>query len=344
MKGFTIRQLGGFDELGSAEEAWPQVLRSGPTNVIFLTKEWQATWWECFGRGELHLLAAESDGRIEAIAPMFYDSGMVYFVGSGGSDYLDFVGNFSRPEVLASLLLEVRHVHPDFMGFLFYHVPNTSPTGALLRDVATCLGLVLTEEGGMRAPVLDLSLDPDRARAATRKQSLLRHERYFRRTGTLEVIHAWETEEIVPDLDAFFDQHTRRWRAVGQRGHFEEPSRRRFFRHLAQLAGKSKWLRFTKISHDGQPIAFHYGFMYEGEYFWYKPSFEIALAKHSPGELLIRQLLLAAISEGAHTFDFGLGEEPFKRRFASRCKEVRNWGLYDPRVMEANSTAETPVP
>ena len=62
-------------------------------------------------------------------------------------------------------------------------------------------------------------------------------------------------------------------------------------------------------------------------YLWYKPSFAIDLAQRSPGEVLLRHLLLAALEEGAHTFDFGLGSEPFKFRFATQANHVKKWGL-----------------
>ena len=63
---------------------------------------------------------------------------------------------------------------------------------------------------------------------------------------------------------------------------------------------------------------------------WYKPSFAIELAKRSPGEVLLRGLLLTALKEGASTFDLGLGAENFKERFATHTPVVRTWGLYPP--------------
>jgi CelD/BcsL family acetyltransferase involved in cellulose biosynthesis len=44
--------------------------------------------------------------------------------------------------------------------------------------------------------------------------------------------------------------------------------------------------------------------------------------------------LLAAVTEGVHTFDFGLGDEAFKHRFANRVVNVRTWGLYPSQVAE----------
>jgi CelD/BcsL family acetyltransferase involved in cellulose biosynthesis len=97
---------------------------------------------------------------------------------------------------------------------------------------------------------------------------------------------------------------------------------------VAAAGARAGWLRFTRLDWGDRPIAFHFGFCFAGRYLWYKPSFDIGLARMSPGEALLRRLLLAAAGEGAREFDFGLGDEPFKRRFADQCRTVRNHGLY----------------
>ena len=132
----------------------------------------------------------------------------------------------------------------------------------------------------------------------------------------------------MPHLDSFFAQHIARWQATPFPSLFREPAQRQFYRTLSTQAADTGWLRFTRLDWDGHPIAFHFGACYEGSYLWYKPSFDVELARQSPGEVLLRQLLLAAMVEGAETFDFGLGDEAFKQRFATRTERVRNWGLY----------------
>ena len=72
-------------------------------------------------------------------------------------------------------------------------------------------------------------------------------------------------------------------------------------------ASEAGWLRFTWIEWQDRMIAAHFGFHWQ--HTWYKPSFTIDLAQRSPGEVLLRRLLLAAIREGADAFDFGLGDE-----------------------------------
>ena len=92
------------------------------------------------------------------------------------------------------------------------------------------------------------------------------------------------------------------------------------------------WLRFTCITWNDRPIAYHFGLCYRGRYLFGIPSFAIDLARYSPGEVLLRQLLIAAIEEGAHTFDFGIGDEAYKYRFATDVVQLRTWGLYPQSV------------
>ena len=129
----------GFDDDVVRPSLWPRLLAAGDTNEVFLTPEWQRVWWETFGRGQLLLIVAERNGEPIALAPLFADSGMIFFVGSGGSDYLDFIGDICDNEVLDAILLTARRAVADFVGFRFYHVPDRSRTGELLRQAATRL-------------------------------------------------------------------------------------------------------------------------------------------------------------------------------------------------------------
>jgi CelD/BcsL family acetyltransferase involved in cellulose biosynthesis len=323
-----ISLLEGFDDPALSDETWMDLLERGATHAVFLTPEWQRAWWETFGRDRLLLLLAAGAERISALAPLFVDEdGMVYFVGSGGSDYLDFLGDSGDPRILAGLLETARAVAPRFAGFRLHHVPESSPTTKALPGAAKIAGLSCECECSMIAPALELGRDP----AVPQRKSLVRHQNFFSNNGILEVSHFRNATEIVPQLEEFFAQHVARWNATGHPSLFLKRSRRCFYRRVAQLASGSGWLRFTRVDWNGHAIAFHFGFSYDGVYVWYKPSFDIALARRSPGEVLLRQLFLAASSEGAHTFDFGIGDEAFKNRFATRRERVHTWTLLPER-------------
>ena len=326
--GTRVRLLTGFEDPMLADDAvWENLLAQGPRPSVFLTPGWQRAWWSAFGRGRLLLLLAERHGEPVALAPLFADSGMVFSVGAGGSDELDLIGDVSVEGVTEDLLDTARSLADSFVGFRFYHVPDRSPTGDALQHAASRLRLDIFDEGDLPEPFLDL-VDPGAADDAAGRTSLVRHERRLRRDGDLEVLHLRDAATIRERLDPFFEQHIARWSTTGFPSLFLDPAQRAFYRGLADEGAGSGWLRFTEIRLDGRPVAAHFGTSYRGTFLWYKPSFDPVFARRSPGEVLLRQLFLAALQEGAQRFDFGLGDEAFKARFATGVNTVRTWGLY----------------
>ena len=322
-----VQILDGFEDARFGRERWNALVRRSETCVVFLTWEWQRAWWEVFGRGRLLLLLAQGEGAEAVLAPLFVDGGMAFLVGSGGSDYLDLIGGTEDAALLMALLRAALRAEPELLGFRFYHVPKTSRTGMQLRAVADELELTCVDEGELVAPALMSSASSEIRRAADRR-SLLRHERFFQRDGALTIEHLQQADAILPQLPSFFAQHIRRWEATTHPSLFLDAAQKSFCRLLTERAGPAGWLRFTRIDYNGDPIAFHFGFSYADRFLWYKPSFAIEWAKRSPGEVLLRQLFLAAEAEGSRIFDFGLGDEAFKHRFANHIQRVQTWGLY----------------
>lgn len=323
-----VRVFGSFEETGLDSAAWNRIASRGDTHTFFQTLAYQKTWWEEFGRGQLMILTAGRDRTPQVLAPLFIDGGMVFLVGSGGSDYLDFIGEARDPEVLACLLGAVRKAAPGLLGFRFYLVPDASRTGAGLQAAAESLGLDCHDEGSLPAPALSSGGQSEVLVQAAGRKSMIRHERYFQREGHLVVEHLRDAAAITPRLEEFFEQHVARWRGTSAPSLFEDPAQRAFYRRLTAAAAADGLIRFSRVVWNGTLIAAHFGFLHGGTFLWYKPSFDPALARHSPGEVLLRHLLLASAEEGVDTFDFGIGDEPFKQRFANQVPEVRTWGLY----------------
>lgn len=319
------RILAGFDDPTFVPAQWEELLTRGDTNAVNLTWHFQRAWWRSFGRGELLLTVAEREGRPLALAPLFADASMIFSICP--EDCLDFVGDIGDPQILDAILETAREQVPGFLGFRFYFVSDNSQTGPRLREAAGRLGLDCFAEESLPVPALDLT-QTDLALAATKKKSLLRHENFFRREGGFEVLHLREVEAILPQLEEFFEQHCCRRAATPHPSLFRDPAMRAHYRRLTHDLAGTGWLRFTRLEWKGRAIAFHYGLSYRGRYLWGIPSFEVELARHSPGEVLLRQAILAAIEEGASTFDFGIGDEAYKYRFATHVNHLRNWGLY----------------
>ena len=337
MARITTRVLNGFDDPTFGPEMWEELMRKSENSNIFLTWYWQRAWWETCGSGELLLITAERDGEIVALAPFYTKSGMIYFVCTGfESDHLDFIGDISDPAVLKALLETARDRVPEFEGFEFYFVPGRSGTGKQLERTAERLGLSCYADDETN-PVIDIAGQPEIALAATRKKSLLRHERLLTREGPLHVTHLRDGNAILPYLGEFFDQHVARWAGTETPSRFVDPRIRALFKRFTAAAAQTGWLRFTRLEWKSRTVASHLGTCYRGHYIWGSASFAIDLTPYSPGEVLLRQLLLAAIEEGARTFDFRTGSQPFKLRFATHVNPVHTWSMY-PAKLKSLST------
>jgi len=322
------RLLQGFEDPAVSPELWNSLVHQGSTDEIFLTWHWQKAWWEVFGRGRLILIMAESAGKPFFIAPLFADQGMVFFTGSGGSDYLDFIGNPGDYKILKNILHIAKEQIPDFLGFLFYHIPENSKIPSMLAEITKKTDWDIYEEGELLSPRLELREFPEKALQFSQKKSLLRHVAWFKHNGELKIDHFSRKEDIAPLLESFFNQHVDRWYNSPYPSLFVQPVERSFYRKLTEVLSETGWLRFTRVNWNGNPVAFHFGFNYNGSFLWYKPSFDITKASHSPGEVLISNLLLKAMEDLADIFDFGLGDEAFKKRFSTSNVTVKNWGIY----------------
>ena len=322
--GLDIEVHRDFDHLPVSPALWDRLLAAGPTDVVFLTHEWQRTWWETFGGDDLLIVTATRAGEPVAIAPLFAVDQMLFLVGSGGSDYLDFVGR-TDSTMLAAMLDAARAQVPDFAGIGLYHVPLLSPTTSKLPGVASRLDLELHRDGGMTAPYVDLT-DTARVEDALGRRKLRKDEARMRREGPLRYVSAGAAD-LDSWLDRFYSMHASRWSPEGGGG-LEHDQGREFVRKVVHAGHRAGWLRFTMLEWKGQPAAFDISLTRGDRQLTYLVARDATITAYSPGKLLERQMMRTALESGARRFDFGLGDEPYKLMHASDIAEVANWFFY----------------
>ena len=103
-----------------------------------------------------------------------------------------------------------------------------------------------------------------------------------------------------------------------------------FYRGLVEGLDPRSDLRFAVLQAGDIPLAYHLGFEVAGKFIWYKPTFDINYWDWSPGEVLIGRLLEYASGRAVAEFDFTLGDESFKYRFANVVRRLYTLKLYPP--------------
>ena len=322
--GARVRVLHEFCDPAIDPQRWDELLASGPTDAVFLTHSWQRLWWQARGDELLEIVLAERGGAPVALAPLFAVEGSISLVGSGGSDFLDFIGRADEA-LLAAMLGAAIEQAPGFASIELYHLPLGSPTATLLPGVAARLGLEHHREEVPGAPYADLT-DADLLERLTSRRSVRKEDARMRRDGELVVREAREGE-LTELVELFLDQHGERWRAAGEAS-FDSSGSREFVRAAVPEGVRGGWARMTLLEWDGRVAAIDISLIRGATQLSWLVSRDPAIGEHSPGRVLRAHVVRRAAEAGIRRFEFGLGEEDYKLRDASGVTELANWFFY----------------
>jgi CelD/BcsL family acetyltransferase involved in cellulose biosynthesis len=157
---------------------------------------------------------------------------------------------------------------------------------------------------------------------------MLKREQAFRARGSLAVSSITDVAAMRALLPEFYEQYDARWRAKGEPGEFADPRRRAFLERALDLAADTGWARFLRIEWEGRFLAAEFAWHYKGTHFSAPWCFAMAEARHSPGHVLLRQSLLAALEAGLHTYDLGIGDQEYKFRLPVHTLNCLTLGFY----------------
>ena len=166
-------------------------------------------------------------------------------------------------------------------------------------------------------------------RSANLRSQLGRKARTLERLHTVDSRMSELASEVPVDLATFFDLHDRRWAPRGGSG-LSSSRTRDFLTSLALRALNQGWLRLWTLEVDGEAAAALLGWRVGVRYSYYLAGFDPEFSDRSVGLLLLAHTIQSAIDEGASEYDFLLGNEEYKLRFANGFREVETEILGQP--------------
>jgi CelD/BcsL family acetyltransferase involved in cellulose biosynthesis len=333
----------GFDAL---KAEWNDLLRRSRFDTLFLTWEWQTTWWHYLGkqRGPLYILAAREGERTVGILPLYAtaettESGaepILHVVGCiEVSDYLDFIIEDGREEEVYAAFLAwlASPAAPRWTALDLCNQPGPSLAHTRLAEMAQAAGYKVTVAQEDVCPIIDLpaaaGCADEGAEAAGREEAWEqylgtldkkeRHEirrklrRIERDAPGANVRFAGGGQDLPEDVDAFIALH-RNSRA--DKHAFMTDEMQAYFRAIAQVLAEHGWLQLSFLDIDGQPVASYFCFDYNDEILVYNSGYDPgAVPQLSPGWVLLAQVIQHAIGLCRSKFDFLQGDEDYKHRF-----------------------------
>lgn len=311
----------GAEALAELQPQWDRLLESSYFDTVFLTHGWLSASRQAYAADKRILIPSVwRDDSLMAVAAFQEQNGIVTFLGSERSDYLALIvsrrlsGNDVAQAITHILDMSARAA-TQFRRFDLRRIPIDAGAETLLKGQGAFRAIAT---GQTVAPSMNIDFAPK----AVRKKSLVRHERKLQKMGTLTCNTYTSASEIEPRLDDFFDQHIRRWATTPSPSLFNHHVNTEFYRLVVRSLEGTGCLRFTEIRLDDRMVASHFGFCRCGIFTLYKPSFEPELSRYSPGEVLLKRLIERAVDENCIEFDFTIGNEPYKQRFATKTRRV----------------------
>jgi CelD/BcsL family acetyltransferase involved in cellulose biosynthesis len=349
-----------FDQLIKPEE-WDTLLSKAQSNVVFLTRQWQQTWWNHFGTPancQLHLLILRDEGgTLVGVAPIFvateplpplkeYKRGepsrpegkgtpirIVQFVGGKDiADYLDIIAEPAHMEAVWSAVLSFLLSKRDTWDAIDFHsLPDWSPSHEILARIGSEHEISFNVAPEDVCPIIELPGDWDTYLMSLRKKD--RHE-LRRKVRKLEgrddvrwyLVPPDDADRMQSEMQTFLDLH----RSSGvDKAHFMDDKMANYFLDMARDLSDTGWLDLAVLTISNEPASAYLSYKYRGRLYLYNSGYSQRFAAYSAGVALLAYRIHKAILQGLRQFDFLRGDEEYKYDFGAKDTYIYR-ALYAP--------------
>lgn len=151
-----------------------------------------------------------------------------------------------------------------------------------------------------------------------RKDNARRWRRLAER-GEVRYVTASDPQQALRITERMIAEKRRQFAATGFPDQFQDERDRRFYRRVAAECLESGLVHVSAITCDDEIIATHWGLVADGWMFGAFSGHETGeWDRYAAGHLLRTHVLQDCIANGIHTYDFSVGEEPYKEHWSNQ--------------------------
>ena len=324
---------------------WNDLLARCRFDTLFLSHEWQTTWWQQLGEGDLWIVAFHQpgSGKLVGIAPLYrllrqngpwVGRRVFHLVGcTEVSDYLDLIIETGQEEAVYETLCHwLRSADaPEWDVLDLCNLPEASLSYQTLPQIVRGAGhrVEVTQEDVAPYIPLPARYDDYLTERVEKKQrhEIRRKQRRAEREAAVGFYLVGAEHDLQREMDDFIalQQMSR-----PDKEEFMTPEMQRFFRYAARRMLDAGHLRLAFLTLDGVKAATYFSFEYKGHLLLYNSGYDTGAFAHlSPGWVLLAYLIQYAIVDGIKVFDFLQGDEEYKYRFGSQDSKVMRTVIYN---------------
>jgi CelD/BcsL family acetyltransferase involved in cellulose biosynthesis len=309
-------------------EQWNALVQEMESPEVFYTHQWALAVRRAFGESLAPTLVLTYEGeKLTGVAALATDAAheTASFLAGASADYCDLLSHPDRrAELLDAVLAELGRA--GLASIVLTSLPAESTTIKALRAAARTHGYHLFVRPTAVCAQVNLGPDAERVKlkSVLGKKKIFRHSmNSLGKEGPVSFSHLVTWETIEPVLANFSVAHVARFLATGRISNVVSAQRRAFLSELARLLSGSGWLVLSQMLVSDRPIAWNYGFQFQGSWFWYQPTFDTSYERFSPGYCLLSKIISEACDKAEmRAADLGLGAEGYKERFANSARST----------------------
>ena len=304
-----------FAELKSEWNA----LVSRSDDQVFYRHEFLETWLNHFASGQWRILVLrDAAGGLVAALPMLLAWGdwhglplrQLRSAANLHSGRFDLIAD--NPQCASEAFLDHLAVQSDWDVLILTELPSHGRASAM-EAAARERGFPTGRWAAMRSPFLKLPASWDELEQQLSRRfraNLRRRRRALAERGRLRAERCSSSLELV---EAGIELERRGWKGRAGTAMAQDVATCGFYTDLARVMGARGDLALWALYLDQRLIAFQFGLEHQGTYALLKPAYDEALARFSPGQLLMAEVVRDAIDRRLTHFDF-LGEDmPWKQ-------------------------------
>lgn len=164
-------------------------------------------------------------------------------------------------------------------------------------------------------------------RSASHRSNVRRRSRSLLALGELQ-LHACppgDRQGAGEELERLRAAYERLWDGTPSSTLFRQPGTLLFYEKLLDYALPQGLVHFSTLRLNGRPISWHFGFLHRGVLHWYKPTYDVAFRKFSPGKVHLALLVDLGIRQGWKEIDLGCGQEQYKYDWTDAARPLAQW-------------------
>jgi len=325
----VIKQITAAGQFCELESVWNPLLEKSGSNNVFSTFEWLSTWWEHFGQDKkLFILLALDGEEVIGIAPLIIEKKrilryaplrVVSFIGTGISDYADFIIVKEREKVLNLFFEYLRKRKILWDEIDLKEIREDSPNLAVIQDNLEKQEFIgnICELG--KCPYIEINNDWNNYYSSLSKnckRGIIKKYNRIERNG-LKCQFSLKYKNIGDTfLDALICMHLDGMLKKNKNSFLASAKGRQFLKTIIKKVENQNWIVIDVMHINDRVAAYALGFQYGEKYYHWNIGNNEKCHVYSPGNVLFHHMLKSAfLNNSINEIDTLRGEEYWKFRW-----------------------------